>query len=946
MKSIGCGIGIDLGAANTCTAVFRANDAEIVPHQGNPSMPSCVAFTETCRLVGSAAKDQASVNSTNTIFDALRFVGRDISEPNVQKMIKDLPFKVIEKNGGPAFLVEYRGKELITTPMEILAMILARAQRDAQTYLGKGYHITGAVITIPTYFNFCQRQTIWDAACVAKITPLRLVSATAMTCALYALTNWEPGIRNVLCIDFGAGSLDVAVAIIEEGIVEIKAVDGDTFLGGADFDTCLVRRIATTLRQTWNHDSRGVPRQLCRMRTACEKAKCILSSQDRTHIELDTLAEGRDFAWSLTRRDLEECCNDLLQICYGPIERILKDTQMNRDDIYAVIVTGGSSQIPKFLSLLSQAFGEQKISKSLNPDQAAARGAAYHARVLCGDNTSGDLENILLLDIAPLSVGIATAGDTVARILQKNTTIPTTKAGLFTTFEDNQKNYPISVFEGERTQTKDNLLLGKLTLDLDPAPRGEPNIEVSIHYSTNNYVLVVAKEEKSGKMEQVRLSDPKRLPQHKLKSIIAEHAEFDSVETIEEWRIEAKNSSEEYVVTLLEELAARPDTSATKEKMQLANSVLEWLDANPDAQASAFRVRLNDLKRKIEGVVDVDNQQDGLIKRHTPEEVPAAINYRKAKASEHAPQHSGSSAKSTTSLPADIHSPEEEVAEKAKHSDLSTVSSHDHHANESYHTAPQNSGSCHTDEEEEKEENPKQRGTMENRVNAPPTRVDSPNIPSPTATEIISTPLVSPSNTPHTVEFGINDLFSRPAGSNSVYTDSEFIQVSTYLQNTGQPSWSAVPRLYTVLRLLNQLDMLDTFIEQGITDIWFPFTQTSLPNTLSPTARARFIDQQTVVFSKSLLFEASAHRKHAHFAHGEPLPFQVVAKLGAGAHGQVDKVMSTISHREYARKQFRRQRGTSKDAIRSFLVELQVLKRVQHHHCIELVRFDLPGSSI
>jgi heat shock protein 1/8 len=918
MSPIGYGLGIDLGTANTCTAVFRDNVTHIVPHNGQNTMPSCVAFTDTCRLVGSAAKAQASANPTNTIFDALRYVGKDFSDPGLRHMTENVPFKVKQEYGRTTFIVEYQGRELVTTPLDILAMVLARAQRDAQNFLGPRIQSSGAIITIPANFNFRQRQVIWDAACLAKINPIRLMSAATATFADYALKTQSTKLRNVLCVDLGAGSLDVAIAIFEFGLAEIKAVNGNNFLDESEnLDSLLVNFAASQFRQKWGLDPRKEPRPLRRLRTACEQAKHDLTFQKDTHLFIDNLAGGHDFEFSFKQEIMESCCFNLFKSSLELIRKTLEDARMDSTQIDAVLVTGGLSRMPKFLSLLSQVIDEHKIYKLFNRDEAAARGAAYYAAIIL-KTVSSELDDFLLIDVAPFSLGIETTENKIEKVLRKNASVPSKKYTDFTTLE--QDSYSVSIFEGEQSLARSNLFLARFELPLDTGRSDKATIEVCVSYSTNIDVLVIAKDTKTGKQGQVRLADYLMLPEHELKIKTGEHLEFDTTERHEETRIGARNAAEEYVVSLLDKLATSPDTVATTAKKSLANDLLEWLDVNPGAQEHVFRRKTNILKTRIISVVDVDARTKQSFEQMSPKATRGpAPPFSSPDVSSHPfPDHNNA-----TSIPDSRY---EEVLREALEEPLFEPSQ----------ASPNSKNELQSESEITHQLN---------ELNAQQTKIDasvSPPLPGSGALGNSDATTTSRVTSPHPRESGINDLFMRASTERFVYTDAEFVHVSAYLRNSGQPAWSTVPRLYTVLRLLDQLYTLDTFIEQGITDIWFPFTATSLPNAISPTLRGKFLDQQQVVLSKSLLFENSSDRKHAHFAQGEPLPFHIIAKLGSGAHGQVDKVMSTVSHREYARKQFRRQRGTSKDAIKSFLIELQVLKRVHHHHCIELVR--LPNN--
>ncbi|KAF2255008.1 heat shock protein 70 [Trematosphaeria pertusa] len=548
-------IGIDLGTENTCSAIFRDDKAEIIPHDGQSLMPSYVAFTETGWLVGSAAKSQASLNPENTIFDALRFIGMKYSDPQVHSMIKDLPFRVAERGRRLAFVVHHRGTKLGLTPVEIIAMVLARAKRDAETYLGKGRPVSHAVITVPAYFSFCQRKAIRDAAIIAKLNPLRLINAPITACSDYVVTQRLAGERNILIADFGAGSFAISLATYEEGILEVRAVCGDSLLGGEDLDTRLVHYVVDIFKRKTGSDPTIIPRALRRLRTACEKAKCELTSQEQTRIELDQLYEGHDFAWTITRQNLEDCCTDLFRSLSQRVERALKDAKVAKEGTHTVIIIGGSSRIPKIQKLL---YWFSMAKKSL----------ALHAAILSGDTSSKSILEFMLLDVAPFSLDIETPGGVMSPLIPRNSSIPTKRSKTYTTSEDNQESFPVRVFEGERARTKDNWFLG-------------------------NNVWVHAKDKGgNGKYGRMFLMHPDGIPKEELESMMTEAERFDAADKAEERRIEAKNALEEYISALLDSLASQPTTDAVSRNIRLANVLLEWLDENQGAQASEYHRRL------------------------------------------------------------------------------------------------------------------------------------------------------------------------------------------------------------------------------------------------------------------------------------------------------------------------------------------------------------------
>jgi heat shock protein 1/8 len=457
MSSSSYSIGIDLGTANTRTAIFRNGDTEMVPHEGEFAMPSCVAFTGTSRLVGSAAKSQASLNPCNTIFGALRFIGRNYSDSKIQQIIPKLPFRVVEQAGTPVFLVTFLGEEQTITPTEILAMILSKARRDAQEYLGPDSHITSAVIAVPVSFTFQQRQAIWDAAVIARLRPERISSTATMICADYAFTQRfvEPG--NILVIDCGAGFLDVAIATVEEGVIQVKAVGGDNFLGGDDFDSCLMKLLLDKFNTSWlkvsarektRRSAVAKARLLRRLRTACEKAKCELSTQTQTHIEIENLFPKHYLCETITQNDMVLSCNELFTHIAEPVALTMEDAHIDRWAIDTVLITGGSSRTPLVHSTLCESLSKPQTSRSLNADEAGARGAAFTSAVISGDESLATDRELLLLDVAPASIGIEVTAGTMCKIIRRNTGLPSSSQVTLTTYE-NQQEYSIIVYEGE-----------------------------------------------------------------------------------------------------------------------------------------------------------------------------------------------------------------------------------------------------------------------------------------------------------------------------------------------------------------------------------------------------------------------------------------------------------------------------------------------------------------
>lgn len=599
-------IGIDLGTTYSCVGFYQNGRVEIITNdQGSRTTPSYVSFDNDERLIGDSAKNLANRNPQNTVFDAKRLIGRMFSDSSLQKDIRQLPFTVKELGNKPIITVSYKGEEKEFTPEEISSMVLVKMKELAEGYIGKP--IRNAVITVPAYFNDSQRRATKDAGKIAGLNVLRIINEPTAAAIAYGLDKTEE--KNILVYDLGGGTLDVSLLTIDDGLFEVKATAGDTHLGGEDFDNRLMtwclkefKRKNTSIDAKDLMTNRKVLRKL---RTACERAKRALSSSTTTWIDVDSLYDGLDFRSQITRAKFEQLCHEDFRRCINPIKRVLDDCRILPETIDEVVLVGGSTRIPKIREMIKEYF-KKEPKKDINPDEAVAYGAAIQAAIL-SDVKDDRIKKLVLVDVAPLSLGIETAGGLMTNIIDRNSVIPCSKEQTFSTYSDNQPGITVKVYEGERKLTQHNNLLGTFQLtELPPLPRGVPKIRVKFNIDSNGILQVSATEESTGRSSRVVIeNDKNRFTSEQINRMIRDAEKMAEEDRTTQERIEAKNELENYIYNIRnsidnEEIKDKLGEERYKNLSEVVVEGIQWLEGNSNIGKNEYKAK----QKELEGIIN------------------------------------------------------------------------------------------------------------------------------------------------------------------------------------------------------------------------------------------------------------------------------------------------------------------------------------------------------